>query len=204
MTLNLKPSIVATRRLAMSALLLGLAMPGWSQDALPEPAAAPSTPIVAGDVLYARYPAGSIASVDTANAALDDTARERARINTELVCQQRVCYQKFFVASCLNKVADVHRAESMKIKNIEIEANTYLRQERADERDAALGEQRANDLADATRRAEEQRKNAEASPHKIEHSARRSAEAEARAQQVNPTPDQRIADHEKKMQQLRA
>ena len=48
-------------------------MPGWSQDAPPEPATAPSAPIVTGEALYARYPAGSIASVDTANAALDDT-----------------------------------------------------------------------------------------------------------------------------------
>ena len=204
MTFNLKPSIAAIIRLAMPALLLGMAMPGWSQDAPPEPATAPSAPIVTGEALYARYPAGSIASVDTANAALDDTARERTRINTELVRQQRVCYQKFFVSSCLNKVAEVHRGESKKIKNIEIEANTYLRQDRADERDAALAEQRAKDLADAPRRAEEQRKNAEASANKIEESTRRSAEAEARAQQVNPTPDQRIADHEKKMQQVRA
>lgn len=206
-TLHLKSSIAAILRLAgatVSALLLGTAIPGWSQDAPPEPAAAPSAPIVTGDALYARYPAGSIASVAAANAALDDTARERTRINAELIRQQRVCYQKFFVSSCLNKVAEVHRGESKKLKNIEIEANTYLRQDRADERDAALAEQRAKDLADAPRRAEEQRKNAQESARKIQESAQRSAEAEARAQQVNPSPDQRIADHEKKMQQARA
>ncbi|RXZ38383.1 hypothetical protein D9O50_02265 [Oxalobacteraceae bacterium CAVE-383] len=192
----------------MPALLLGLALPGWGQDAptpAPAPASAPSSvPAVTGEALAARYPAGSIASVATANAALDDTGRERARIDVELIRQQRVCYQKFFVSSCLGKVAEAHRLEAKKLKNIEVEANTYLRQARADERDAALAEQQAKDLADAPRRAEEQRKNALENARKVDESARRSADADARAQEATPTPDQRIAEHEKKMQQVRA
>jgi colicin import membrane protein len=188
--LNIRTTAIL--RLTMGALLFGLMHSGWAQET------------VTGPALYERYPPGGIASVETADAALSDTARERSRIDVELIRQQRVCYTKFFVSSCLTKVAETHRTESKKIKSIEIEANTYLRQARADDRDAALAEQHAKELADAPRRAEEQRKNAQENARKVEESTRRSAEAEARAQEATPTPDQRIADHEKKMEQVRA
>jgi membrane protein involved in colicin uptake len=213
---DLKIRFAAIFRLALPMLLLGPMQSGWAQEAAPSPssmqapasdeaaAAQPPVPVLIGDALFERYPAGGIDSVETANAALADTGRERARIDVELIRQQRVCYAKFFVSSCLNKVAAAHRAESKKLKNIEIEANTYLRQVRADDRDAALAEQRAKEIADAPRRAEEQRKNALENKRKVEESASRSAEAEARAQEATPTPNQRIADHEQKMQQVRA
>jgi colicin import membrane protein len=204
--LNIRITIIL--RLALPTLLLGLMQSGWTQETALSPTASPSSqsslPVVTGAALYERYPAGGIASVATADAALADTGRERSRIDVELIRQQRICYTKFFVSSCLTKVAEAHRAESKKLKNIEIEANTYLRQARADDRDAALAQQRAQELADAPRRAEEQRKNAQENARKVEESTRRSAEAEARAQEATPTPDQRIADHEKKMEQVRA
>jgi membrane protein involved in colicin uptake len=142
--------------------------------------------------------------VPAADAALAATSKEHDRIDIQLIRDQRVCYKKFFVSSCLEKVRDQHRAETKKIKNIEIEANTYLRQARADDRDQALADQRAQELADAPRRAEEQKKNALANAQKIEESKQRSAEADARAQAPTTSPDQRIAEHEKKMQQVRA
>jgi colicin import membrane protein len=183
--------------LAMPAILavLGPAQSAWAQE---PPAAADQVK------LFEQYPPGSIHAVATANAALDAAARERARIDLQLIRQQRVCYRKFFVSSCLQNVKDAHRAESKKIKNIEIESNTYLRQARADDRDAALAEQREKELADAPRRAEEQKQNALENARKIQESASRTAEADARAKAATPTPDQRIAEHDKKMQQIRA
>jgi colicin import membrane protein len=201
---DLKMRYRAILRKAMPLLLtlglnFGVAQSGWAQST------AGLTPIAtANAALLDRYPTGSIAAVETANTALDDTGRERARIDVELIRQQRICYKKFFVSSCLNKVQAEYRVESKKIKNIEIEANTYLRQARADDRDAALEQQRAQELADAPRRAEEQKKNAIENAKKIEESTQRSAEAAARAQEATPNPDQRFADHEKKMEQVRA
>lgn len=157
----------------------------------------------AQDDLYVRYPEGGIKTVPAADAALAATGSEQRRIDVELIRQQRACYTRFLVASCLEKIKDAHRAESKKIKNIEIEANTYLRQARADDRDAALAEQRAQELADAPRRAEEQKKNAADAARRVEESTRRSAEADARAQPEALTPDQRIAEHDKKMQAVR-
>jgi colicin import membrane protein len=193
-------------RQVMSTLLLmlglGVAQSGWAQSA---PALVTTATSVAGNAaLPERYPPGSITAVATADTALADAGRERALIDVELIRQERICYTRFFVSSCLNKVRAEHRTESKKIKNIEIEANTYLRQARADDRDAALAQQRAQELADAPRRAEEQKKNAIENARKVEESTRRSAEADARAQEATPSPDQRIADHEKKMQQVRA
>jgi colicin import membrane protein len=204
---DLKMRYRAILRRLMTALLLmlgfglGVAQSGWAQSPA-EPVTAATAPRAAG--LSERYPPGSIVAVATADAALADAGRERARIDVELIRQQRVCYTKFFVSSCLNKVQGEHRSESKKIKNIEIEANTYLRQARADDRDAALAQQRAQEVADAPRRAEEQKKNAVENARKVEESSRRSAEADARAQEATPSPDQRIAEHEKKMQQVRA
>jgi hypothetical protein len=183
------------RRLAMMAWL-GATLPAWAQSG--PPAAAD------GAALSERYPAGSIHEVATADQALAAASTERARIDKQLIRQQRACYQKFFVSSCLEKVKNAHRAESRKIKSIEIEANTYLRQARADDRDAALLEQQAKDLADAPRRAEEQKRNALENAKKVDESARRMAEADARATAAAVTPEQRLAEHNKKMQQERA
>lgn len=183
------------RRLAIPALL-GLTQLAWAQNE-------PSVPTGKSN-LFEQYPAGSIHAVATADAALAAVSRERERIDKQLIRQQRTCYEKFFVSPCLAKVQDAHRAESKKIKNIEIEANTYLRQARADDRDAALAEQREKELADAPRRAAEQKQNAIENARKVEESARHSAEADARAKAATLTPDQRIAEHDKKMQQVRA
>jgi colicin import membrane protein len=198
-------------RLPAIALLLGLMQFGSMQfaSAQNEPtipaSTVPASTVPAGTAaLFDQYPAGSIKTVPMANAALSATASERERIDVQLIRDQRVCYKKFFVSSCLEKVQADYRTQSKKIKNIELEANTYLRQARADDRDAALEEQRAQEIADAPRRAEEQKKNAADNAKKIEDSASRTAEAAARAQAPTISPDQRIADHEKKMQQVRA
>lgn len=222
MNFDLKMRYPAILRLSllMAVLLLGLMQAGWAQEPKQEStqdasgaasavaagvaASHAAEPPVANVGLFDRYPAGSIASVDTANTALDDTAKEHQRIDVELIRQQRICYAKFFVSSCLNKVQAEYRTESKKIKNIEIEANTYLRQARADDRDAALAEQSAQDLADAPRRAEEQKQNAAENARKVEDSKRSTADAEARAQAPTLNPDQRIADHDKKMDEVRA
>jgi hypothetical protein len=191
---DLKTDLKAACRLALSLLLVGLTQLAWAQN---ESAAA-------GGTLFDRYPGGGIKTVAVADAALIEVSHERERVDTEWIRQQRNCYKKFFVSSCLDKAKAAHRAQSKKIKDVEIEANTYLRQARADDRDAALAEQRAQDLADAPLRAEEQKKNAAANAQKVEESARRSADADARAQSATLTPDQRIAEHNQKMQQVRA
>lgn len=185
-----------TMRLLAMPVLLGLMQLASAQNEPAAPAGAAA--------LFDQYPTGSIKSVPTADAALAATSKEQDRTDIQLIRDERVCYKKFFVSYCLAKVRDQHRAESKKIKNIEIEANTYLRQARADDRDQALADQRAQELADAPRRAEEQKKNALANAQKIQESTQRSAEADARAQAPTASPDQRIAEHEKKMQQVRA
>ncbi|MDB5773926.1 MAG: hypothetical protein JWP38_59 [Herbaspirillum sp.] len=198
----------------MTPALLGLMALGWMPSASAQDKAAGAADHVdAGAAVSSRdgmvalteqYPAGTIRTVDGANAALDAASKERARIDVELIRQQRICYGKFFVSSCLEKVNGAHRDQSKKIKSIEVEAKTTLRQVRADERDAALADQRAKDLADAPRRAEEQRQNALQNASKVEESARRTAEADARAKVPATSPDQRIAEHEQKVREARA
>lgn len=172
-----------------------------SSPALPAAAQAQATIANASDV-WARYPAGSIHSVDAADAALTAVDLQRARQDRAYIEQQRECYSRFFVSSCLKKIQDENRVVSKKIKTVEIEANTYLRQARADDRDAALAEQRAAELADAPRRAKEQQENAAENARKVTESAQRTVDADARARSIVPEPD-RVAAHAQKMRELR-
>lgn len=162
---------------------------------------APAANADAGDV-WTQYPAGSIHTTDAADAALKAVDLQRARQDRAYIEQQRACYGRFFVSSCLKKIQDENRVVTKKIKTVEIEANTYQRQARADDRDAALAEQRAAELADAPRRAKEQQENAAANARKVAESAQRTADADARAKSTVPEPD-RVAAHAQKMRELR-
>lgn len=92
------------------------------------------------DELMQRYPANSIQSTDTAEEAVKAVEEARARIETRHAAEQQICYPKFFTTSCLNKAAERKRLDLLAIRNIEIEANAYIRHERVEKRDRKLEE----------------------------------------------------------------
>lgn len=83
--------------------------------------------------LLSVHPAGSITSVDKADAALAAVDQFAASTEARFIDAQRVCYGKFFVQHCLDKAKDDHRVTVKAINQVEIEANRFKRQVRADD-----------------------------------------------------------------------
>lgn len=97
----------------------------------------------AGDAsqqLAERYPPGSIETTEKAEAALDDVATTRADVDRLYSNQRIACFDRFFATVCTNEVREKRRAAFTAIRKIEVEANAFLRKEKAAERDRALAE----------------------------------------------------------------
>lgn len=102
--------------------------------------------------IIARYPSGSIKSVEVADAALAEMSRERAEIEARLIQEKQACHPKFFATSCIDGAKERRRKEIMRLRSIEIEAHAYKRQVRVDARDQALADRQAKDEADKQER----------------------------------------------------
>jgi hypothetical protein len=89
---------------------------------------------------FSRYPAGSIQSVEQAITALGDVNTERDHVSENFLAAKDICLHKFFVSSCLDKAKDRKRKILKAIREVEVEANAYLRKEKADERDRNVAE----------------------------------------------------------------
>jgi len=90
--------------------------------------------------LLKRFPAGSIQTVEQANQALDEVNRERALTQESFLDAKDECLQQFFVSSCLNKAKETQRQAKKIIRAVEVEANAFLRKDKADERDRGVAE----------------------------------------------------------------
>lgn len=90
-----------------------------------------------------RFPEGSIASVDAAEQALRELATERAAAQARYAAEERACHSEFFMTACMDKARERRRQAVLPLEALEVEANRYLRQHRAAERDRALAERRA-------------------------------------------------------------
>ncbi len=94
----------------------------------------------ASQQLTERYPPGSIETTEKAEAALGDVATTRADVDRLYSNQRIACFDRFFATVCTNDVREKHRAAFTKIRKVEVEANAFLRKEKAAERDRALAE----------------------------------------------------------------
>ena len=201
-----------------SRFLCGLALmlaAGWSsaQTAAPTEHSAPAAGQVsmskstfealeARAPIDQRYPAGSIKSGEAAQKALDEAAQDRDAVGVRYIIDQRACYKKFLVASCLEEAKERKRVAESNIKKVEIEANTYQRQANVDERDQALAEQHKKDQEDAARRLQEQKQKEADSARKVQDSDAKRQQVQQRIDQnQGQSPDYRIQEHEAKMRQ---
>lgn len=94
----------------------------------------------AAAALAERFAPGSIDTPAQAKAALDEIVTARNEVDRFYNDQRVACYSRFFASSCLIDVRQKKRAAQTKIRKIEVEANAFLRQEKAAERDRALVE----------------------------------------------------------------
>ena len=77
-------------------------------------------------------------STAQAEARLSAVAAERAAVQARFAEREVVCYDKFFVNSCLDEAREQQRIALVEQRAIEIEAARYLRQAKVDERDRAM------------------------------------------------------------------
>lgn len=99
------------------------------------------------DGLLSVYPAASITTGDKADAALEAVDHFKATTEAAYIEAQRICYGKFFVTHCLDKVKADHRVTVKAINKVEVEANRFKRQARADQSQRNIDERNANRAA---------------------------------------------------------
>ena len=128
-------------RLLLAAGLMVLHMSGAGAQTTTDAAAS------AQDVV-GRYPAGSIQSIESADAALADTGRARDAIEARFSAEEQACYPKFFSASCVEQARESRREALLQLRKVELEANALKRKDRVQERDRALAERQEKEPAD--------------------------------------------------------
>ena len=160
-----------------SSLLI--AAPLWAQ--------APAT--LDPGTLQARYPAGVIQSTAMADQALREVSQVRIAIETQYTSAEHECYPKFFTTNCLQQVSERRRRDLATIRAIEVQANSFKRQARVNERDEALVVQAAAQEAEVKRRIELQAQK---------------ASTEGTAGMAGPTQADRMAEEKKRAENIRA
>ncbi|RJG05875.1 hypothetical protein D3870_07465 [Noviherbaspirillum cavernae] len=181
----------------VAILTLGTA-PAFAQDAAVSGNAQVATSVSVA--LPARYPAGSIDSVQMAERALEETSRERSAIEARFATEESACHQKFFTNACIDAAKERRRLAIKQVRPIEIEANTFKRQMRVTERDQALAEKAAQEEQERPQRLKQQQENEAAAAQQ----AAAKANEPQRVEPKEPVSDQRTAQHEARMRQLQA
>jgi len=90
--------------------------------------------------LSRRFPQGSITSVTAARQALAELDAARREAEQMFDDERLRCYDKFFTASCLSEAKEIRRLALSSIRKVEVEANAFLRKEKAAERDREIAE----------------------------------------------------------------
>lgn len=150
-----------------------------------------------------RYPPGSIQSVETADKVLTDAQQERARAEAKFADDERACYPKFFVTSCVDAAKEERRRTLAQVQQVEVEANAFKRRARVEERDRALAEKAPQAVPiirppkEAKTDDSETRKSESARPEKTDPS-----DDSQRTGQTSATKD-RVAEHNARLERLK-
>lgn len=150
-----------------------------------------------------RYPAGSIRSVEIADQALADVQQGRSRAEEKFAEDERRCFPKFFVTSCMDAAKEELRRALAQIQEVEVEANAFKRRAKVEERDKALAEKisKPAPIIAPPKESKESNAAAEKSEAISAKPADRSDEPK-RTGQAAGTMD-RAAQHNEKMEQLK-
>ena len=97
--------------------------------------------------------AAPVQSVEQADAVLAQVARDRAAAEAEYTAGEGVCYSKFFVNNCLDKIKEERRARLAGLRVLEIDANHFKRKSAVDLRDRELQDRNERDAAEGASRA---------------------------------------------------
>ncbi len=196
-------SIAKALRWVIALLTFSMLLPMQAQS---------SQPVQAVDVynFAARYPAGSIQSIDAADRALADAGQARNVILAQFADNERVCYSKFFASSCLENAKELRRAGLAQLRPVEVEAGRFIRGARAIERDKELEAKRLREELEAPRRLIEQQDNERAAAKKLESQSTKQANSKTEAQEqesgklAESESAKRLAKQKMKMQRANA
>lgn len=103
-------------------------------------AAAPAQAEVPEQSLLAHYPAGSIGSSDSAKMALTETEAVRNEVERRFDANRAACMEKFFMSRCTAEAKEMRRSALHAVRQVEVEANAFLRKDRAAERERKIAE----------------------------------------------------------------
>ena len=102
------------------------------------------------NVQHVAPPSKSLAEAER---KLADATAKRAAIEADFAASEQVCYNKFFVNSCLENAREERREALSVVRAIEVEAELFQRREKANERDRDLAEAQKEFEAEAAQRA---------------------------------------------------
>lgn len=143
-----------------------------------------------------RYPAGSINSMEAADAALVEINRARSEIDARFAAEEQACHPKFFTTSCIENAKERRRQESAPLRKIELEAEQYKRQARLNERDEAAAQRREKEDVARQERIRPQRENDAG-----EEPGRAEPESSAREEPA-PVLSDRGAEHDARLKRI--
>ena len=147
-----------------------------------------------------EYPAGSIASVEQAQAALAAVGPARKSQALRYADQRKACYRSFFSERCISVTREEDYQINRRINNVELEANAFQRRNEAAtharDREAREAKRRADEAAGQAAR---EQKNA-GQARRLQDNQQQNADFEAKAGERN----QRAADNRKREQERSA
>lgn len=133
------------------------------------------------------FPAGSIDTVEKADKALEIVDIEKVNVEARLFNDKLDCNRKFLVYECYDKALETKRVDLKELMAIEVEAKRFKRSEDVRQRDMALDKRRADEIADAPKRAE----NVKAHEARVKRVEQKEAERAAAARGVAAKPGQK-------------
>jgi colicin import membrane protein len=176
------------------AVLAGMALTCAMALSVAAQSAAPTAEVPFNE----RFDIDAIQSNDAADEALQAAGKQRTMLADRYIDDQRECYKKFFVSSCLEDAKERNRVSVKEVREVEAAANLYKRQAKADDRDHSLNEQRIKDEQDAVRRAKDQKSRTAAVVRKSKDGAAKQRSVAEREAQAQGHADDRVLAHQAK------
>jgi colicin import membrane protein len=164
----------------MSRLLaICIALPGLLPlTAVPQAYGTPNKPS-----FDQRYSSAANRSVEDVDAVLAEAGKKRQVINDQYIDDQRACYHRFFVSSCLEDAKERNRIALKQVREAEVTARVHKRQIMADDHDKALaGQQKTATVASPPKIQERETKQQRLSNR--EHQSEGQAGSRAKAHQA--------------------
>ncbi|WP_278540618.1 hypothetical protein [Oxalobacter formigenes] len=133
------------------------------------------------------FPAGSIDSIEKADQVLEIVSIEKKNVEARLFNDKLDCNKKFLVYQCYDRALETKWVDLKELHALEVEAKRFKRSEDVRQRDLALDKRKADEIADAPKRAE----NVQAHEARVKRVEQKEAERAAAARGVSSTPGQK-------------